>query len=319
MGLGAGFQAVILAAGAGKRLRPLTLSRSKALAPLVGQPMLARVIETLGHCGLWRVIVVTSAPDDDVARWCAAYRGRSEIQVVVQPERLGMGHALACAAPRLEGPFVLHACDTLIEGTTLEMLLCRHLTLEARATLALEQLTSPEAIARSGIVGLDGERVLKIVEKPKPEEAPSDLCAIPVYVFEPQLLEYLAELEPSPRGELELQPAIQMLIDRDGAVYGHRIERRWQITTTDDLLAINRAWLDDGHTQRTGAAECVGPVWIGADVEFAAGCRVGPHTVIESGARVGAGAVIEDSVILADAQIPAGARIRGEVVAGLDS
>ena len=315
MKVGSSFQAVILAAGAGKRLRPLSLTRSKALAPLCGKPMVQWVLESLLDTGIEQVLVVVASLDDDVACWFREWPGPGRIELVVQPEKKGMAHALMCAAPKLSGHFIMHACDTIVEPSTIEMLLGAHLRRGAACTLALEKVHTPEQIRRTGIVAFEGERISWIIEKPEPEEAPSDTSAIPVYTFEPAVLGYLPEVQPSKRGEYEIQDGIKLVIQRDREVYGEMVPDRWQITTCDDLLELNRDCLARGYTRDCADATCVGPVHIGEGVTFGAGCTVGPNAVIESGATIGAGVTIRDALILRDANVPDGALVEGCVLA----
>ncbi|MBI5831049.1 MAG: NTP transferase domain-containing protein [Armatimonadetes bacterium] len=315
MKVGQNFQAVILAAGAGKRLRPLSLTRSKALAPLCGKPMVQWVLESLLDAGIEDVVVVVAALDDDVACWFRDWPGPGHIELVVQPEKKGMANALACAAPKLHKRFIMHACDTIIEPSTVEMLLTSHLDRGAACTLSLEKVHTPEQIRRTGIVAFEGERITWIIEKPEPEEAPSDTSAIPVYLFDPQVLDYLPEVQPSKRGEYEIQDAIKLVITRDREVYGRMVPNRWQITTCDDLLALNCDWLARGFTRTHDQATCIGPVHIGDGVTFGPGCTIGPNAVIEAGAVLGAGVTVRHAILLRDASVPDGALVENTVLA----
>lgn len=312
------YQGLVLAAGAGKRLRPLSLTRSKALAPLCGRPMLAWVLDSLVATGIADLVVVVADPDDDVARWCRAWAaGRDlRLRLVVQPERLGMAHALRCAAPALVQRFIMHACDTIVAPGALAAQLQRHVDARAACSLCLEHVAGPEHIRKTAIVTPDGDRIRGIVEKPEPEDAPSDLSAMPIYLFEPEVLALLPAVRPSARGEYEIQDAISALIARDRPVHGWLVPERWQITDCADLLALNFEFLHRGETRRTAAATCHDPVWVGDDVACGAGCVLGPEAVIESGARLGAGAVVRRAVVLREAVVPDGAVVEDCVLAG---
>jgi len=305
---------VILAAGAGKRLRPLSLTRSKALAPLCGRPMIAWVARHLAEAGVRRFVVVVADLDDDVATWCRGHDFPGELRLVVQPERLGMAHALKCAASALDGRCIVHACDTVVEPAALANLMARHVAAGAVVTLALETVPRPEDVRKTAIVTRDGDRVTSIVEKPEPQDAPSMISSMPVYLCEPRLLGYLPEVRPSARGEYEIQDAIRFAIDRDRGVYGWMAEDRWQISDCDDLLALNREWLRRGHSQSTPHASCLAPVHVGESVAFGEGCLVGPEAVIESGARLGCGVTVRRALVLGSATIPDGAVIEDTVL-----
>ena len=108
-------QGVILAAGRGKRLRPITLKRSKAMAPVLGKPIVERVMEDLAALGVDEFVVVASPDDQELAHhFEQASELQARVRIVHQPERLGMAHALNCAAPLIRGDFILSACDNLV-------------------------------------------------------------------------------------------------------------------------------------------------------------------------------------------------------------
>lgn len=307
-------QGVVLAAGAGRRLRPVTLDRSKATVPVAGRLMIERVLDSLADAGIEEFVVVVQDREDDVSNVCRAWAGQRPLELVVQAERLGMAHALLQALPRLRGPFILSACDSVVEPESVCALLAAHAGSDAVATLALERVTNVERIPHTAIVTVADDWVTSIVEKPRIEEAPSDIGSMPLYVFGTRVLDYLPEVQPSPRGEYELQDAIARLIREDGRVRGVVLPRRWQITTVDDLLAINRAFLDRGETACDGHTECAMPVHVGPGVELGTGCRIGPYAVLESGCRVGPGAWVHDAVVLSGSVVPAGATVSGAVV-----
>jgi NDP-sugar pyrophosphorylase family protein len=168
---------------------------------------------------------------------------------------------------------------------------------------------------------LDGEWVTRIVEKPKPEEAPSNVSSLPLYCFGSALLDYLPEIELSPRGEYELQDAIQMLIERQGRVRGVFVERRLTVTGPADLLNINRLYLISGDDQPQLAPQTVGantrlvtPLHIESGVIIGADCTIGPNVYIERDCQIGTGSYIRDAVVLRSVEIPAGSRITDQVV-----
>jgi len=105
-------QAVILAAGRGTRLKELTSSRSKAMMPIAGKPMIARVIEMLIRGGLSEFIIVAH-PEDEELR--SLFEKAADVQLAFQSERKGAAHALSMAAPLIRANFLLTACDNLVE------------------------------------------------------------------------------------------------------------------------------------------------------------------------------------------------------------
>ncbi|MBI2299987.1 MAG: NTP transferase domain-containing protein [Armatimonadetes bacterium] len=308
-------QAVVLAAGAGRRLEPVTLDRSKATVPVCGRPMLDWVLDSLAEAGIGEFVVVVHDPADDVADCCREWAAGRPLTFAVQAERRGMAHALLQAAPHLRGDFLLSACDSIVGSHVVRGLIEQYRGGGVSGVLALEKLTSPERVRQTGIVALDGERVVRIVEKPTPEEAPSDLASLPLYVFSHRLLEFLPRVPLSKRGELELQDAIAMLISCDGGVGWRLADHRWQVTSVADLLELNRLFLACGHTREDARAECIGPVYIDPAAKLGTGCRIGPNAVLEAGCRVGDEAQIQNAVVLRGAVIEPGRAVADEAVA----
>jgi NDP-sugar pyrophosphorylase family protein len=315
-------QAVILAAGKGSRLHPITTTRSKAMLPILGKPIVERVMEGIALNGIRDFILVVSPDDLQITRY---FHGESrldaDVRFVHQPDRRGSADALRCAAPLIAGDFVLSACDNLISPQDIAALLAAwHQPPRPSAVLTLMSVP-PEQVPASGIVALHGDTVVRIVEKPRLQDAPSHIASLPLYCLPHALLDYLPEVLPSPRGEYELQDALQLLIQRQGGVRGLMVEARLTLTSPTDLLQINRHFLIEGgeaphiQPQSVGAGtQLIPPLYIEAGVTIGAGCRIGPNVYIERDCRIGDGAAIQDAVLLCEAVVPPGAVIRHQVV-----
>jgi NDP-sugar pyrophosphorylase family protein len=298
-------QGVILAAGKGKRLHPITLQRTKAMAPVVGKPMIERVVDMLAANGISEFIIVVSPDDNEIRPYFQRIRPDLPLRFVVQAERLGMAHAL-----RLAAPFI-----TLTPAAHVAELLSTHRRLEAHATLSVMEID----IAQAGSTGIIEWRdppgcgwISRIVEKPKPAEAPSNIASLPLYVFSSKI---------PPRGEYELQDAIQMLIERDSRVAGVLTPSRIQLTNAADLVALNRHYLAANGTGMAVlatdlgvGAELIPPVRIEAGVTIGPGCVIGPDVYVEENAVIGEGVHLTSAVVLRGAQIKNGQRIVDQVV-----
>lgn len=298
-------QAVILAAGKGKRLHPITATRTKAMAPILGLPIVERVMEPMVANGIQDFILVTSPDDDEIqAHFQSRSRLQAQVRLVPQPEPLGMGHALLQAAPYIQGDFILSACDNLVEAHQIQSLLVAWSSQSPEAILTTLQV-GPEEIVRMGIVALDGDRITRIVEKPTLEKAPSNIGSVPLYVFTRRLLTYLAEIKPSTRGEYELQDAIQHLIDQGGAIRAFPLSNRKDLTHPADLLDINLKFLAQNHPKGSvnlGTAgpntRLISPFYIEDGVRIGADCTIGPYVYIETGATIGEQVHLENAVVL---------------------
>ena len=313
-------QAVILAAGKGSRLHPITTRRTKAMLPILGQPIVERVMEGLAHNGVDEFVLVVSPDDTDIVTYFRESPLRDYVTFVEQKERLGMAHALRQAAPYIRGQFVLSACDNLVSEEHVKELVAAHGTTPSHhATLSLMKVP-PELIARTGIVEMREGFVTRIVEKPQPSQAPSDIASLPLYVFTPDILDYVARVPRSPRGEYELQDAIQMLIDDGGKVRGVLTESRLTLTDAGDLLEINRRYLDgDLRLHLTPYTvgpntQLITPLRIESGITIGADCVIGPRVYIERDCTIGSNTTIRDAVVLRGAVVPAGSMIEGQVV-----
>ena len=311
-------QAVILAAGRGKRLQPLTLTRSKAMMPIAGLPMIERVMDTLTHNGLQEFVLVVS-PDDAAIydHFTRHSRYANRVTWAYQAERHGMAHALLQAAPHIHGDFVLSACDNLVPEHHIAAMMQRF-DHGARGVLSLMRIPIERSVS-TGMVALSGDRVTRIVEKPQPHESPSDISSLPLYVFAAHLLDYLPLVKPSARGEYELQDAIQMLIDSGEVVAGVLTADRLTVTNAADLLKINLHYLAaTGDRFINGpidpATRLIDPILIEPETSIGANCTIGPAVYVESGAAIGHGVTLRESIVLRGACVPDGAHIVQQVV-----
>jgi UDP-N-acetylglucosamine diphosphorylase / glucose-1-phosphate thymidylyltransferase / UDP-N-acetylgalactosamine diphosphorylase / glucosamine-1-phosphate N-acetyltransferase / galactosamine-1-phosphate N-acetyltransferase len=316
-------QAVILAAGKGSRLHPITVERSKAMLPILGKPIVERVMEMLVDNGIHDLILVVSPEDRDITRH---FRREStldaDIRFVYQPERKGMANALSCAAPLVFEDFVLSACDSLVAPGDVGRLISDMQGEQRPNGILTLMRVAPAHIASGASVEMEGPWVKRIIEKPRPEEVRSDLASLPLYAFSNKLLDYLPEVRLSPRGEYELQDAIQMLIDRDGKVGSIVVERRLTLTNAADLLALNREYLIHGGDHPQLAPLTVGPgtrlitpLHIEHGTVIGSNCTIGPNVYIERDCRLGTGVTVRDAILLHGAEIPDGATVNDEVVA----
>ena len=315
-------QAVILAAGQGTRLKPITLTRSKAMVPIVGKPIVERVMDDLVANGVDDFVLVTSPDDEQIVRHFSEI---SEIGATVrfahQVERLGMAHALGCAAPLIHDDFILSACDNLISAEHVGRMVSTWRQDPQPNGLLTLMPVEPERLGSVGIVEITGPWVTRIVEKPPPEEAPSDISSLPLYLFSRSFLDYLPRVPLSPRGEYELQDAIQMLIANEGRVGGITTRERLTLTSPADLLALSRHYLarrehdpEPAEWASSRGTEIVPPVYVENEASIGLGCTIGPNVYVERGARVGDRATLRNAVILRGSTVPDGANIENQVV-----
>ncbi|WP_336329367.1 MULTISPECIES: nucleotidyltransferase family protein [unclassified Haloarcula] len=207
---------VVLAAGEGTRMRPLTADKPKGLVEVAGKPLLTHCFDTLLSVGVDRLVVVIGYRGDDiVARYGERYRD-TPIAYVRQDEQLGLAHALEQARSAVDGTFVVLNGDNVCRAN-LDGAIERHRETDASATLLVEDVSRAEA-KTTGVVTTDDEnRVTGLVEKPS--DPPSTMVTRGFFVFEPAVGHACALTRPSERGEYELPDAIDLLLSA-----GHRVE-----------------------------------------------------------------------------------------------
>ena len=320
----AGCLAVVLAAGQGKRLRPLTDARSKPMLPIAGEPMVVRVLEMLARGGVDRFVVVVHPGDHPLVDLLGRPPWAGRVELAYQEQRLGTAHALGCAAPFIRAvdasAFILASCDNVYPDGHVAAMIEQQRERDLDAVLTLMQV-QPEVIPTLAVVAVQDGRVTRIVEKPRPEDAPSDLGVPFLYVFSARVLDYLPQVAVSPRGEREVQDALRMLIEEGGVVGGRLMPWRMTLTRPADLLALNRHFLRRDPACATVVPEfpidvrTFPPVRIEAGVELGSGCRIGPEVYLETGACVGKGATLRQAVVLQGANVGSGAVVE-QVVLG---
>jgi glucose-1-phosphate thymidylyltransferase len=318
-------KALILAGGAGTRLRPITHTRAKQLVPVANKPILFYGIDAMVSAGITEIGVIVGDTRDEVMAALGDGGGfGAKITYIPQDEPLGLAHCVLIARQFLgDDEFVMYLGDNLLEqdlgAFVSAFAAARAGESPPTAQILLKQVPDPH---RFGIATLDDlGHVMQLVEKPA--EPPSDLALVGVYLFDPTIHDAVAAIEPSARGELEITDAIQWLIDA-----GHRIRCElltgWWIDTgkLTPLLEANRLLLEklerrldgavdassvlDGRVVVEHGAEIVnstirGPVAIGAGTRVV-DSFIGPFSAIGSRCEV-INSEIEHSVVMDDSRV----------------
>lgn len=283
---------LILSGGKGTRLRPLTHTRAKQLIPIAGKPNLFYAVEDLVRCGITDIGVVISPETGDEVRQALGDGTRfgARFTYILQEAPLGIAHAVRTARPFLQGdPFVLYLGDNLLSGGI------GHLVEEYQANRpeAIVLLTPVEDPRAFGVAVLDERgQVVRLVEKP--QDPPSNLALVGVYLFGPRVHQVIEGLKPSGRGEYEITEAIQGLLDGGMPVVARQVRGYWKDTgKPEDLLDGNRLVLS--QLARCIQGELSGAEVVG-EVVVEAGAKVIRSTV-RGPAYIGPGAVVEDGFI----------------------
>ncbi|MDG5818735.1 UTP--glucose-1-phosphate uridylyltransferase AglF [Natronococcus sp. A-GB7] len=218
-------QAVVLAAGEGTRLRPLTEDKPKALVEVDGKPLVEDVFDNLLGIGVTELVVVVGYQKEQlIERYGDAYEG-VPITYAHQREQLGLAHAILQAEPHVDDDFVLMLGDNVFRGNLGDVIKRQH---EERADAAflVEEVPYEEA-SRYGVLDTNeyGE-IVEVVEKP--DEPPSNLVMTGFYTFTPAIFHACHLVQPSDRGEYELPDAIDLLIQSGRTIDAIRMDG-WRI------------------------------------------------------------------------------------------
>ncbi|HEY2833435.1 MAG TPA: glucose-1-phosphate thymidylyltransferase [Sporichthyaceae bacterium] len=279
-------KALVLAGGAGTRLRPLTHTSAKQLVPVANKPVLFYALEALAEAGVTQVgmIVGDTAAEIRAAVGDGAQFG-IEVTYIPQAAPLGLAHCVLIAADFLgDDEFVMYLGDNFIIGGI------GHLVEQFRGSAADAQilLTRVPDPTQFGVAEIDEHgQVFRLVEKPK--EPRSDLALVGVYLFRRAIHAAVRAITPSARGELEITDAIQKLIDDGLDVRSTQITGYWKDTgRVEDMLECNRMVLEATEAATRGTvtdSELIGRVVVEAGAEVIGSRILGP-AIIGAGSRV---------------------------------
>jgi len=320
---------VLLSGGTGSRLRPITHTGPKQLVPVANKPVLEYAIEDFKDAGITEIGVVLG------------HKGRDEIQAllgdgskygvdityIVQGNPLGLAHAAGCAREFVgTDDFVMYLGDNILKSGVADLVNSFE-SGEYGAGIALQEVDNPAAF---GIADVDEHgTVTELIEKP--DEPPTNLALIGMYVFSPAVFDAIDDLEPSWRGELEITDAIQHLLQDGYEIDSHVVTGWWKDTgKPEDILEANRLVLEDKQLTAAGIIESGaetdgrielaqssviedgavvrGPVSIAENTTIKSGTYVGPYTSIGADSTLD-GVHIENSVVIGESTITASGRI----------
>ena len=311
---------VVLAGGAGSRLRPITFAMSKQLVPVANQPILFYGLRDLAEAGITEVAIIISPETGQEIREAVGDGSRFGItpEYIVQDSPDGLAHALQLAMPFVGDDSVLmYLGDNLVRQGVADVVrdFEEH---SPNAQILLAEVPNPSSF---GVAQLDEHgTVYQLLEKP--EDPPTNLALVGVYLFDASVRDALAAIEPSPRGELEITDAIQWLIDAGREVRASMIGGWWKDTgKKEDLLHASELVLESLRTSLKGEVidcrlrgevqvgvgsklvdcDIIGPVVIGKGVEIERS-TIGPNTTVGDGCRI-TDAVVRKSILMEEVEV----------------
>lgn len=306
---------VILCAGEGTRLRPLTWTRAKHLLPIANRPVIDLILEAVKEAGIKDVGLVISPNMEDQFR---GHLGDGSpwglrLNYILQREPKGLAHAVQCAEQFVgDGPFLVYLGDNLLERGVKGLV--ERFSHDHEAPNAMISLAEVEDPRRFGVAIVEGSapygEIKRLIEKPK--VPPSNLAIVGAYIFDHHIFEAIGKIRPSFRGELEITDAIQRLIDDGYRVLPYMVEGWWKdVGEPEDMLEANRLLLERMEPKIEGeldeGSKTSGPVAVAKGAKIKGSRLIGPLVI-------GADAVIESSIIGPYASIGDRAQIRGSEV-----
>lgn len=311
-------KAIILAAGKGTRLRPVTLTMPKPLVPVANKPLIEYSIGVLKNAGLTDIgIVVDDLNSPVVQQLSSGTKLGVKLQYIVQAQQLGLAHAVSLCKDFIgDESFGMFLGDNIYQDSLLQFFK-NFDDSDAEAALALGEVPDP---TRFGIAEVQKGAVTRVVEKPK--NPPSNLAISGVYLFRQSIWEAIANIEPSARNELEITDAIQWLISQGKKVQSYIVQGWWMDAGKPDaIMRANQFVLGDlpysppiedsgrvlGKTEVTSRvllgensqiidSVVRGPVIIGNNV-LIKNSYIGPYTSIGDNVRI-VNSEIEASIVM---------------------
>ena len=330
-------RAMILAAGLGTRLRPITYAMPKPMVPVLNRPVMEHIVRLLGHHGFREAIAnLHWFPELIEGHFGDGSQFGIELSYSREERLLGTSGGVRNAAEFLGDSFLVISGDALTDidlGAMREF----HESHDGIATLATKRVadTSQFGVA---ITGADG-RIQGFQEKPAPAEALSDLANCGIYMFRSEIFDFFPEPGTAKVAGPDDPPGfadwatdvLPALLDGDVPFYSHEIDAYWNdIGNLDELRQGNLDALHGEVKVEPGAprvadgvwaaapldgVEVTAPVMVGSGVELGDGVRIEGPAILADGCRVGDGACIRDSILFEGTELPTGGILIGAIAA----
>ncbi len=316
---------IILHGGHGTRLRPLTHTGPKQLLKIANKPMSQYVLEDLRDAGIKEIAIIIG---DVYPEKVKEFYGNGEkfgvnLTYVYQDNPKGIAHAISLCCDFIgNDKFVVYLGDNILR-TGLSSYVQKFESSSNDAQILLAEVENP---SQFGVVKIEENKILKIIEKPK--DPPSNLAVIGVYFLTPKIFEIIKQLKPSWRGELEITEALQLLMDSDLQIDFDYVTGWWKDTgTPKDILHANQLILES-MTQKNNndgifiGKNCTidsnsqinGPVIIDENSVISSSSIIGPNVSIGKNSHL-KNCTIKNSIVMNDCIINAPIKIVDSIIA----
>ena len=317
-------KAIILSAGEGSRMRPLTLTKPKTMLPVAGKPIIQYNIESLRDNGITDILLIVRYKEEMVRNY---FGDGSDFGVNIfyktQKDFLGTANAISHGEDFIDDSIIVLNGDIILDDEIIHEIIKKYNYLTPDTLMLLTEVEDPSAF---GVVEIENGNIKSIVEKPKREEAPSNLVNAGIYIFNKDIFDKIRKTEISERGEYEITDSVSLQIKDNKTVIGHKTSKDWidvgrpweLIEVNEDLIGKlkteikgtiedgafihGEVFLDEGSVIKAG-------VYIEGNVYIGKNCDIGPNSYIRGNTyfgdnvHVGNAVEIKNSIIMENTNV----------------
>ena len=317
-------KAIILSAGEGSRMRPLTLTKPKTMLPVAGKPIIQYNIESLKNNGITDILLIVRYKEEIVRNY---FGDGSDFGVNIsyktQKDFLGTANAISYAKDFIDDSIIVLNGDIILDEEIIQEMIEKYDDLTPDTLMLLTEVEDPSAF---GVVEIEDGNIKSIVEKPKQGEAPSNLVNAGIYIFNEDIFDKIEKTEISQRGEYEITDSVSMQIQDNKAVVGHKTSKDWiDVGRPWELIEVNEGLISELKTQIKGKIEdeafihgevfldegsvIKAGVYIEGNVYIGKNCDIGPNSYIRGNTyfgdnvHVGNAVEIKNSIIMENTNV----------------
>ena len=317
-------KAIILSAGEGSRMRPLTLTKPKTMLPVAGKPIIQYNIEYLRDNGITDILLIVRYKEEIVRNY---FGDGSDFGVNIsyktQKDFLGTADAISYARDFIEDSIIVLNGDIILDNEIIHEIIQKYDYLKPDTLMLLTEVENPSAF---GVVEIENGNIKRIVEKPKPGEAPSNLVNGGIYIFNEDIFDKIDKTEISERGEYEITDSLSLQIQDNKTVIGHETSKEWvDVGRPWELIEVNEELISNLKTEIKGTVEegvsihgevfldegsiIKSGVYIEGNVYIGKNCDIGPNSYIRGNTyfgdnvHVGNAVEIKNSIIMENTNV----------------
>lgn len=317
-------KAIILSAGEGSRMRPLTLTKPKTMLPVAGKPIIQYNIESLRDNGITDILLIVRYKEEIVRNY---FGDGSDFGVNIsyktQKDFLGTANAISYGEDFIDDSIIVLNGDIILDDEIIHEIIKKYNYLSPDTLMLLTEVEDPSAF---GVVEIENGNIKNIVEKPKREEAPSNLVNAGIYIFNKDIFDKIRETEISERGEYEITDSVSLQIEDNKTVIGHKTSKDWiDVGRPWELIEVNEELIGKLKTEIKGTVEAgavihgevfldegsviKAGVYIEGNVYIGKNCYIGPNSYIRGNTyfgdnvHVGNAVEIKNSIIMENTNV----------------